>query len=129
MKNLILMLIVFISFTVSAQDEKFINKVLTNDIIEETTGYLDVEHWTDSGSYASRIGLPSFYDFDLVRMSVNKVIKSYSDLVIVQQWKQTLSKGDYTIGIWCPEDSIIILIGYFKATNQIAIISGISKKE
>jgi len=129
MKNLILMLAMFISISLFAQDEKLINQIITGDIIEETTGYLDIEQWTDSGSYASRIGLPSFYDFDLVRMSVNKVIKSYSDLIIVQQWKQTLSKGDYTIGIWCPEDSIIIVIGYFKATNQIAIISGLSKKE
>ena len=114
------MLAMFISISLFAQDEKAVNKIFANEIIEETTGYLDREEVKDNQSYFSIIVPPSYYDFDLVRMSVSAVVKKFSDISVAEQWKKT-DGGYFTTFLLYEEKDILILITYAPGMNKIIV--------
>lgn len=71
--------------------EKYCN-LLANDLIERTDGYLQNDTLvTEEGGCIAKsilIGLPASYNFDLMRMDVRLMTRSYLDVSIASLWQE-----------------------------------------
>lgn len=92
MKKLIIGLLLFSLSSLYGQTQReTYTKILAYDIVEQSDGYIfkadeDLKH-EEYIIYV--ISLPEYYDFDLVRMSVKKVVDSYSDISFHKPWMLT----------------------------------------
>ena len=97
MKTIIVGILLFLSSICFAQEQRYVMcKLLTNAMADEMDGYIDItnETYNSTEFFMWRIGIPDFYDFDLVRASTKAVVNSYSDLFMYDPWTPT----DYGYG-------------------------------
>ncbi len=81
--------------------------LLANDLIKRTDGYLQNDTLvTHEGGYIAKsilIGLPASYNFDLMRMDVRLMARSYLDVTIASLWQRGYD-GAYHIELSLPEN-------------------------
>jgi len=109
MKKLTILLTVFALniFTINAQEISSIDKeivdMLSSDIIENFGGgYIDQDHIKEKKTfYLVPITPPDYFDLSLIQRCANKVIKSYNDIIILENW--FLSEDVYILNFYISE--------------------------
>lgn len=89
-------------------------KILTDNIVSETQGYI---YATEQDAYI--IGISDFYDFTLVRLFVSDVIKDMN-LKVTSQWQRQESINGFLTTVSNGTQSYAI--AYFEDSNQIFVI-------
>ena len=128
MKTIVKMfaVLVLFLFATETQSQTRMNQVCTfmsNQIIEKVDGFIADNVITDNGSTLTYVGIPDYYDFDLVRMSIKNLIDGYSDIRVVSPW--SLKDGKYSIGLSISDsktkDDYAMLIVYYPDYDEIVI--------
>ena len=125
-KIILLMLFMGITMIITAQDFKKCTNYklahfLTKLLVEETNGYISEEYLHNKEWIIISVGLPSFYNFDLIRMDVAKIMRSYSDINTIQQWSPMSIENAYSYGISIDNYDDIILISFNTSVNLLLI--------
>ena len=84
-KFILLFSLILICLTVNAQRHKILAEVIAKQIVEETNGYIASQE-SEEDVTAIWIGVPSFYDFDLVRTAIKNVIDKFNDMEVKTPW-------------------------------------------
>jgi len=118
MKTLILMLLLPIGLM--AQEKNTCLDILASEYSQSVSGVILKDGFTDSKSYYSIVEIPSYYDFELVRSSVNRTIKRFSDVEVVKGWHR--SEGGY-FEIIVATHGYLISITYTKGDTMIILMT------
>lgn len=121
MKNLILISFLFMSMGIRAGTGEY----LVQEIVNGTDGVIieEIEEGTDDGDLIVRtfVEVPGYYDFELFRISISNVVKSYSDVTILESWRRDAENVNlYKTILHFPADkpkSRIMLIVYDPETR------------
>ena len=87
MRKLVLIVCILLPLYGVAQVDviKGVNGLITNKFVDITNGYhLSTSY--ENEVYSQKIGIPTYYTFDMVRMVGAEVEKAFSDLDIIQAW-------------------------------------------
>lgn len=90
MKTLILSLLMFFSAQSIAQDLQFEARVMANVIQEHTSAVVESHRYDpNQGYYLHFFEFPSYYDFELLRLEMDMVPRTYSDVRVSHNWERT----------------------------------------
>lgn len=97
--------------------------IVANDLIDRTDGYFqnDTLITLEGGGIAKSvlIGLPDSYSYDLVRMSIRSMVRSYKDITIASRWQKGYD-SIYQIELGLPEN-LTGIIYYSKKVKTIIV--------
>lgn len=110
-KTIILAVLILMVFAASAKEGRFI----ANKIINEVTGTIIFDDVRDNHNIMVA-STPSYYDNDLIKMTIRNVIFDYSDIKTIQNW--TLDK-DRKIQTALLINSSVLLITFDEAKNHL----------
>lgn len=128
MKNLFIILVMLLSFNAIAQkDNDYVNTVIEIVAVElsiETDGDMFPGNKNETGYDTYGIILPEYYTKDLIKLSVNKFIKTYSDISNVTGWMLE-NEGFYKVISFVPDPNedyqIRLMIGYVTEFHSLII--------
>jgi hypothetical protein len=88
MKKLLFLIIMTMSFMTMAQqpNQNDVVRWVTNQIVEESSGYISQELEDSKGDLVLVISYPEHYDFELVRLVWRAFIIQYNDIETVYAW-------------------------------------------
>ena len=73
-------------FTILSNAQDY-TKILGSQIVRKTNGVITLTN-TKNDMFATKVSLPEYYDRDLSILTVNDIIKKYSDITIIEEWTQ-----------------------------------------
>ena len=103
-----------------AQNQESYSRLFAAKFVEETNGFIQNKGETNK-TYIHYIQMPSFYDFDLVRMSSRRIVNRFSDVKMALPWEYDPEKDRYS-EMWETDDGYAILIVYSKK-DKILIVA------
>lgn len=104
-------------------------KIFTNDIVDESGGYIvdGPQHYRTY--YCSSIRMPSYFDAELTRMAVDRAI-NYSDVIVIEQWSidtdtncfsksiEVEGRGGYMIGFFYYWETRTVVVSAVRYDTQ-----------
>jgi hypothetical protein len=120
MKKLLILIALFSISILSYSQNIDVRETFISILAEECNGYIEASETTELGAETTDIGLPSYYDFELVQIKVSKIIEGYSDVLMIQYWtKDSMNNGTKYIGCFLTINEKLIMVNYFPNNNFI----------
>ena len=122
MKTIIIALLLSISFALHSQG---VLENFTQKLTIELDGYIEEEK-TDEDNYKSiAIHIPSYYDFDMTRTVLTRLVNRYSNIEMTEAWKVETKYHDfpfYRCSITIDDKEVQISYGIINKETQIVIV-------
>jgi hypothetical protein len=117
----------FVLFVVCAHSNEpnsnmHLSRFIADLFVEETTGYLEPATTTKDGSHLNTIVLPSYYDFDLVRLSTRNIVNKYKDLTVRLQWRALDADNSFYTLLNLEYDNEIITVSIMYYHNKVFVL-------
>lgn len=121
MKTLLTILILALSTTVFGQrSENETAIVLIDQLTNITEGYIAHEYYDDNGKKVAIINLPSYYSFDLARVSTRIVVDGLEGAIFVNpwsvhntrpqlRWAVIMYQGNRVLIAYCTRDNVFFV--------------------
>jgi hypothetical protein len=103
-----IMTIVAMCLMLSATQAQNAQQYVAEQVVEQCDGTITREGVSEDTHYLVAT-VPSYYDEDLVKMSVSAIVRKYSDVSVTQTWRK---QSDDSIQIVLSVDDELIIIGY-----------------
>ncbi len=112
------MTIVAMCLMLSATQAQSVQQYVAEQIVEQCSGTIIREGRTENAQFVVAT-VPSYYDEDLVKMSVSAIVRKYSDVTVAQTWRQ---QEDKTIQIALYVDDVMVLLSYCNTRKLLTMV-------
>lgn len=120
MKKILFLITLFLISIISYSQQEDIRETFISILAEECDGYIETSVNTELESKMTDIGLPSYYNFELVQINISKIIRDYSNVFMIKYWtKDSMDNGTEYIGCFFTINRKLIMVNYFPNNNFI----------
>ena len=111
-----IMTIVAMCLMLSATQAQSVQQAVAEEIVEQCKGTITREGKSGESDYVMA-SLPSYYDEDLVKMAVSRVVRKYSNVNVYLTWRKD---GD-SIQVVLKVDEEFLIVSYTANRDLLAI--------